>query len=46
MSRGAKLRRSPHLMSYWTDEGMVTWNYAAGAESVKGFREGLQKSGG
>jgi branched-chain amino acid transport system substrate-binding protein len=24
----------------------ITWNYAAGAESVKGFREGLQKSGG
>ena len=24
----------------------VTWNYAAGAESVKGFTEGLAKSGG
>ena len=24
----------------------VTWNYAAGAESVKGFAEGLEKSGG
>jgi branched-chain amino acid transport system substrate-binding protein len=24
----------------------VTWNYAAGAESVKGFTEGLEKSGG
>src|SRR3954469_9957773 len=24
----------------------LTWNYAAGAESVKGFREGLEKSGG
>ena len=25
-----KLRRARHLMSYWTDEGMVTRNYAAG----------------
>ena len=24
----------------------VTWNYAAGSESVKGFAEGLEKSGG
>ena len=24
----------------------ITWNYAAGAESVKGFAEGLEKSGG
>jgi branched-chain amino acid transport system substrate-binding protein len=24
----------------------ITWNYAAGAESVKGFAEGLDKSGG
>ena len=24
----------------------LTWNYAAGAESVKGFAEGLEKSGG
>jgi branched-chain amino acid transport system substrate-binding protein len=24
----------------------VTWNYAAGNESVKGFTEGLEKSGG
>jgi branched-chain amino acid transport system substrate-binding protein len=24
----------------------LTWNYAAGAESVKGFTEGLEKSGG
>ena len=24
----------------------ITWNYAAGAESVKGFTEGLAKSGG
>ena len=24
----------------------VTWNYAAGAESVKGFAEGLEKGGG
>ena len=24
----------------------VTWNYAAGAESVKGFTEGLEKGGG
>ena len=24
----------------------VTWNYAAGAESTKGFTEGLEKSGG
>ena len=24
----------------------LTWNYAAGAESVKGFREGLEKGGG
>jgi len=24
----------------------ITWNYAAGAETVKGFREGLEKGGG
>jgi branched-chain amino acid transport system substrate-binding protein len=24
----------------------ITWNYAAGAETVKGFTEGLEKSGG
>jgi len=24
----------------------ITWNYAAGAETVKGFAEGLEKSGG
>jgi branched-chain amino acid transport system substrate-binding protein len=24
----------------------ITWNYAAGAESVKGFREGFEKGGG
>jgi branched-chain amino acid transport system substrate-binding protein len=24
----------------------ITWNYAAGAESVKGFADGLEKSGG
>ncbi|HEX7437225.1 MAG TPA: ABC transporter substrate-binding protein [Caldimonas sp.] len=24
----------------------ITWNYAAGAESVKGFAQGLEKSGG
>jgi branched-chain amino acid transport system substrate-binding protein len=24
----------------------ITWNYAAGAESVKGFTEGLEKAGG
>ena len=24
----------------------ITWNYAAGAESVKGFTEGLEKGGG
>ena len=24
----------------------ITWNYAAGAESVKGFRQGLEKGGG
>lgn len=28
--RGVKLRRSPHLLSYWTDEGLVTRNYALG----------------
>src|SRR4029078_3634305 len=24
----------------------ITWNYAAGSESIKGFTEGLEKSGG
>lgn len=30
MPRSVKLRRSRHLLTYWTDEGMVTWNYATG----------------
>ena len=30
MARPVKVRRSAHLVSYWTDEGMVTCNYAAG----------------
>jgi len=34
VSRGAKLRRSPHLLSYWTDQGMVTVNYAAGTAVI------------
>lgn len=30
MARSVQFRRSRHLVSYWTDEGMVTWNYATG----------------
>ena len=30
VSRPIAVRRSPHLLSYWSDEGMVTWNYATG----------------
>ena len=30
MARSVRYRRARHLVSYWTDEGVVTWNYAAG----------------
>lgn len=30
MSRGVRYRRARHLVSWWTDEGIVTCNYALG----------------
>jgi SagB-type dehydrogenase family enzyme len=34
MGRPVRFRRARHLVSYWTDEGIVTWNYAAGKAVV------------
>ena len=34
MARSVRFRRARHLISCWTDEGVVTWNYAAGKAVV------------
>ena len=34
MNRSIQVRRSPHLVAYWTDEGFVITNYATGASVV------------